>query len=627
MLRSAHLCILLTTLTLMVILSFLFLEQSTTEVISTFFLQLQQERPQSYLSALFLILVLSVNVILPIPASLPSLFATEHFNHLLAPIIIWFGLTTSSLIGYWLGHHLKNITAIFNTSSPIAYQTKKSADHVSSIMLILFRAIPVLAEISVITAGILQLPIRQFIWLISLSNIGLSLAYNQLGSSASSSNAILFLIIAGTALPSIAVLIHSAFSLISSLFKQKNNHPANITRSRSSITGNKLTQSTVSSKSTHPIFTTTNVWSTHSSISSPLLAFLNTLYIQQKSNTFVCIIDQETTQRKPYLPIEIQKFFNFNIHLSLMCEPVITSINSTDKIEAIKSLFAENKLNRNTHFIVIGTEYFFQGISVTLNSLCSKVPIIFMPSTLSSQAYTSIIEDSSLQGGSKRDNSKYYCPPLAIFNDFKLLSSITQQTQQGLVFIVKMALLKDAQFFNWIEINADALRLSQPNEMQYAISRCTQLKQQHLSSSLHFYHQESTSQLEYGQWSHQLLSSKLNLPLEHAEIMAISLVLNAFYSSQIGLLNQEYAQRVVKLFDKLDIKLWHEELKGKLQNQLIANLKEKTYADLPVPLLTAIGYSKTIQGIESHIMEKAINTLYNDELTKKHVIPKQAIVA
>ncbi|WP_298773257.1 VTT domain-containing protein [uncultured Shewanella sp.] len=626
MLRSAHLCILLTSLTLMVILSFLFLEQNTTEIISNTFLKLQQESQQTYLSAIFLILILSINVILPVPDNLASVFATSHFNHFLAPMIICIGLTISSMVGYWLGSTLHKITSQHKSNYPMTDKTKKSAHSASIIMLILFRAIPVLAEISVITAGIIRLPFKQFIWLIILSNIGLAFAYNQLGVLASSSHSILFLIIASTLLPSSIIAIRVCHAFITHLLAHKEQHINR--RTKAVLTTQKSAPISAShSLSPHvPVFVVNHLWSTVPNQPSPLLTFLNA---QQSHSHFCCVLDQNILKKHVRLSEDIQHFFNLYSHLNLIAPPIVTKVDPVKTIKALLPFLLTKDVSEKTLFIAVGAEGLFNALRLTLNQYNLTSPTIYIPSSLSTQAYTSIIEHPAFTKSVSEKTSKPASAPWAIFNDFSLLAPVQKQDQlRGLILIIKIALLKDAQFFNWIEINIKPLLASEAKETQYAISRCTQLILQHIKSSSHFYHQENVSQLEYGQWSLQAISNKLALPLEHAEVIATGILLDAYYSSQIGLLSQDNTLRVVKLFSKIGLISWHTELADEQQCQhFLGPSNLESLSSLSIPLLTTIGYSKTVQGIELHQMKKAFNTLTMHESIIKPTPTKEAFVA
>ncbi|WP_299002371.1 VTT domain-containing protein [uncultured Shewanella sp.] len=614
MFRSAHLCILLTSLTLMVILSFLFLEKNTTEIITSIFQKLQQENQQPYLSMIFLTAILSLNVILPVPDSLASVIATSHFNQFLAPTMICLGLTISAFFGYWLGGSLKKITFQPSPNYQATDKTQRGTHHASIILLILFRAIPVLAELSVITAGIIKLPFKQFIWIMSLSNIGLAIAYYQLGVLASSSHSILFLIIAGAILPGCAIAIQSSFYVIKSVLQYQRKRGAVNQMNRAPHTAKKTSsiQSSRAPKASYPIFFMEYLWSTHSNNHSPLLAFLNT---QDNHSPFCCVIETSVLKKHPHLIEKIQDFFNFHSHLNLLCYPIITEASPTEIIKELAPFFKAKEINKTTLFFAIGTENIFSALNLTLDREHLKPPIVPIPSTLSAQAYTSIINDNTFIQAVSHKVSENAIPPLAIFNDFNLLTPIQEKEHlRGLVLIIKVALLKDAQFFNWIERNLNTLLIAQPNETQYAISRCTQLILQHIKSSSRFYHQEETSQLEYGQWSHQAISNWLTLPLDHAEVIATGILLDAYYSSYIGLLSEEYTLRIVNLFNKLGITSWYSKLKNKQKNKsIIETLAVEPLSDLSIPLLTTIGYSKTVHGIKLNVIEKVLNALSNNE--------------
>ncbi|MCL1126417.1 3-dehydroquinate synthase family protein [Shewanella surugensis] len=642
MLRSAHLCILLTSLVLVIILSFLTLEQSSTQIISEQFLQLKQSQSAPNLLAIMLTCILSLNVILPVPASLASVYAVSSLDNLLAPAVIWLGLTLSSLIGYWLGAKLNQVLSLNTSSSPVAYKTEKNTNRVTAVILVLFRAIPVLAETSIIAAGLIRFPIRQFILLVSLTNAGLAFAYTYLGNLASKSEAILFLIIAGIVLPTSVVLAQKIFQILLHFYRSNNHNINNKEQQKQPSTRlapplNNTLQSHSSIHEQCPIIFTQDLWAMKDTHKSPLLMLLNNQKKQQETLTICCIIDENVSKQQSNLRLRIQHFFNACQHVNLISPPIIISEKEQEKqstiIKKLYPLFSQNALNKHSQIIAIGGGSLFDAVSFTVNTCYQGLPFIRVPSTVLSASDTSIKDQSNINIFSNGSPLSNVSRPLAVFNDFSLLNrSTTQDKHAGLVLIIKIAILKDAQFFNWLEVNANALFHCCPKENQYAIQRCAQLALQHTTSTAHFHEQEIISPLEYGHWSAYKLKKLSQDPLNDAQALAIGICLDAYYSTRIGLLHQDYSIRIVKLFNRVGFSLWHNALFDNTRGELtllkgLDEFRLKFGPTLHIPLLTSIGYSKTIHNIDHDVMKEAVEDLFRWHQQTDHLLPKQRVVA
>src|SRR5687768_10771337 len=139
--------------------------------ISAFFDWLQtlsQNRPTV---AGLVVFGLSADILLPIPSSVLAVWGAVSRGPAAGFTSIWFGLCLAYLMGYGLG-------AVSNTwllkklfiRTQDMLDARRLSTRYGSWALVLLRAVPVLAEASVITAGLMRMPFRHFILITSLSN-------------------------------------------------------------------------------------------------------------------------------------------------------------------------------------------------------------------------------------------------------------------------------------------------------------------------------------------------------------------------------------------------------------------------------------------------------------------------
>ena len=69
-----------------------------------------------------------------------------------------------------------------------------------------------------------------------------------------------------------------------------------------------------------------------------------------------------------------------------------------------------------------------------------------------------------------------FAPPFAVLNDLDFIADLPPREKiAGMAEAVKVALIRDASFFSWLERNVDALTLFEPAAMSTMIQRCAEI--------------------------------------------------------------------------------------------------------------------------------------------------------
>src|SRR5690606_6359858 len=94
-----------------------------------------------------------------------------------------------------------------------------------------------------------------------------------------------------------------------------------------------------------------------------------------------------------------------------------------------------------------------------------------------------------------------FAPPVAVFNDDHFLTTLSdREWRGGIAEAVKVALIKDRQFYTWLSGNALALNRRETEPMQYQIKRCAQLHMDHIAGG-DLFEKGSSRPLDFGHWS------------------------------------------------------------------------------------------------------------------------------
>ena len=120
--------------------------------------------------------LLAADVVLPVPSSLVSTAAGAALGFTVGTVASILGMTLCSQLGYTLGRRLGvPIVSRIVSSDALAIASQRLANRAIS-ALVIMRPVPVLAEASVVMAGVLGVNPARFFLTTLLANIGISLA-------------------------------------------------------------------------------------------------------------------------------------------------------------------------------------------------------------------------------------------------------------------------------------------------------------------------------------------------------------------------------------------------------------------------------------------------------------------
>src|SRR5262249_43577689 len=145
-----------------------------------------------------------------------------------------------------------------------------------------------------------------------------------------------------------------------------------------------------------------------------------------------------------------------------------------------------------------------------------------------------------------------FTPPFAVVNDFDMLATLSDRDKRaGYVEAVKVALIRNRDFFESLEREAKALAAFEPAAMQRLIHRCAELHLNHIATSGDPFEFGSARPLDFGHWSAHKLEQLSEYKIRHGEAVAIGIALDVIYSRKMGFLNAAAADRILILLEAL----------------------------------------------------------------------------
>jgi 3-dehydroquinate synthase len=273
-------------------------------------------------------------------------------------------------------------------------------------------------------------------------------------------------------------------------------------------------------------------------------------------------------------------------------------------------------IDRHSYVISIGGGAFLDAVGYAVATAHRGLRLVRFPTTTLSQDDSGVGVKNAINAFGKKNWIGSFSVPFAVINDFKFLGSQDPESSvSGLIEAVKVALVKDGEFFKWIEANVTALSQLDREPFEECIKRSALLHARHIALGGDPFETGSSRPLDFGHWAAHKMEALTNYELSHAEAVAVGLALDTIYSQKIGFLNKENAERIIKVLINLGLKTYHPALDwadSKGNRRVLAGLdefREHLGGELTVLLLADLGKGVDVHEFNTSILEQSIEQL------------------
>jgi len=257
------------------------------------------------------------------------------------------------------------------------------------------------------------------------------------------------------------------------------------------------------------------------------------------------------------------------------------------------------------------------------------VRLVRVPTTVLAQNDAGVGVKNGINAFDKKNFIGVFAPPRAVINDFSLLSTLGERDKRaGYSEAVKVALIRDREFFAELQRDAGALARFDPGAMRPMIHRCAELHVNHIADSGDPFETGSARPLDFGHWAAHKLEQLSAFCLRHGEAVAIGIALDAVYSRNIGWLEPAACDQILRLLESLGFDLFANELDYLDDGQQPAILngledfRQHLGGELTVTMLREIGRGEEVHAINLPKMAGALA-----ELRQRHQSTARRIVA
>lgn len=285
-------------------------------------------------------------------------------------------------------------------------------------------------------------------------------------------------------------------------------------------------------------------------------------------------------------------------------------------VERIQQRLYDHHIDRHSYVIAIGGGAVLDAVGLVSATTHRGVRHIRVPTTVLAQNDSGVGVKNGVNLNGVKNFVGTFAPPFAVLNDLDFVLALPERDKiSGMAEAVKVALIRDRSFFEWLEANVDELTLYRSDAMAYMIRRCAELHMIQIARGGDPFETGSVRPLDFGHWSAHRLEALTRYHLRHGEAVAIGIALDSRYSVLAGLLPEGDDIRVACLLETLGFRLWHSALDTRDSDgersvlRGLREFQEHLGGELTVTLLRAIGTGHEVHEMDAGLIELAIDWL------------------
>lgn len=363
-------------------------------------------------------------------------------------------------------------------------------------------------------------------------------------------------------------------------------------------------------------------------LDNPLLTRVISSDGEAKPKKVVVVVDAGLLTHQDGLLEQLQKYCDRNSHiLTLSAEPMVVpggeaAKNNPRLVEEIHQLVDAAGICRHSYVVAIGGGAVLDLVGYAAATAHRGIRLIRIPTTVLAQNDSAVGVKNGINAFGKKNFLGSFAPPYAVLNDFDFLNSLNQRDWiSGIAEAVKVALIKDADFFEFIAENAALLARRDLETMQQVIYRCAQLHLQHIATSGDAFEMGSSRPLDFGHWAAHKLEQLTNYRLRHGEAVAIGMALDSTYSYLEGMLTHSEWQQILNTLKTLGFNLYVPELNEESEIEHprclfrgLNEFREHLGGELTLTLLQRIGQEIEVHTVKNSSYQQAITLLSNAKM-------------
>ena len=312
------------------------------------------------------------------------------------------------------------------------------------------------------------------------------------------------------------------------------------------------------------------------------------LILQHLKRKNVAIVTN-TTVAPLYLKKLAQPLRDAGVNVLEIILPDGEAYKNTETLNLIYDALLKNRCERSTTLIALGGGVIGDLTGYAAATYLRGVPFIQVPTTLLSQVDSSVGGKTGINHPLGKNMIGAFYQPKLVLADIDTLQTLPKrELSAGAAEVIKYGLIRDADFFNWLEINISKLMALEEAVISYAIYRSCKNKAEVVAADEHETGERALLNLGHT-FGHAIENAMGYGVWLHGEAVAAGTMLAADLSQRMGWLKADELARIHALLTASSLPLKAPNLGVDKYLDLMANDKKVENGKIRLVLQQGIG--------------------------------------
>ena len=274
--------------------------------------------------------------------------------------------------------------------------------------------------------------------------------------------------------------------------------------------------------------------------------------------------------------------------------------------------FAAWEMDRSSWVVAVGGGMIGDLAGTAAAMYMRGINIVQVPTTVLAQIDSSIGGKAAVNLPAGKNLVGAFHHPRLVISDVEVLNTLPEdQVRAGLAEGIKHAALFDAELFEWLEENVDAVVRRERVPMLYFIARNAQLKAQVVSSDPRERHLRAL--LNFGHTiGHAVERAAEGWGISHGQAVAVGMIAESQVAVEMGLMSREAADRIRALVEAAGLPVGPVPADRERAIRALMIDKKKAGRGLKLPVVTEIGRSAVVHGVAPEALVPQLERVIQD---------------
>jgi 3-dehydroquinate synthase len=343
---------------------------------------------------------------------------------------------------------------------------------------------------------------------------------------------------------------------------------------------------------------------------------------EHRRHRAIVYVDSGLAEAQPQLIEQVKEYFHRHPRSMELVGPPVTlpggerAKTGWSVVRDVMWSAGNLHLDRQSFVVVFGGGAVLDMVGFAASLVHRGLRLVRVPSTSLAQNDAGVGVKNGMDEHGQKNFVGTFAPPFAVINDFDLLRTLSDRDWiGGVAEAFKVAIIKDADFFEELCGMACRLRARDQEAMESCIRRTALLHLEHIGTSGDPFEFGSARPLDFGHWAGHKLETLSAYSLGHGQCVAIGMALDSFHAMRQGLLSQGQFERIVAALRACGLPVWSDLVAWRTPDgtlKILAGLhefREHLGGALNVTLPDGIGKKVEVHEINPFFVQEAIESL------------------